>query len=72
MLYPASHVRVTSVPVSVAMNFICFLPIIMKRKQKAFFHAHRADDLFTAIRIAREFHLDAVLVHATEGHLIAG
>lgn len=44
---------------------------VLKRKQKAFFHAHRADDLFTAIRIAREFQLDAVLVHATEGHLIA-
>lgn len=44
---------------------------VLRRKQKAFFHAHRADDLFTAIRIAREFHLDAVLVHATEGHLIA-
>jgi len=44
---------------------------VLKRKQKAFFHAHRADDLFTAIRIAKEFDLDAVLVHATEGHLIA-
>ena len=33
-------------------------------------HAHRADDIFTAIRIAREFDLKLVLVHATEGHII--
>ncbi len=33
-------------------------------------HAHRADDIFTAIRIAKEFNLKLVLVHATEGHLI--
>ena len=38
---------------------------------KAFFHAHRADDVFTALRISREFGLDAVMVHATEGHLVA-
>lgn len=34
-------------------------------------HVHRADDIFTAIRIAREFHLDLTLDHCTEGHLIA-
>lgn len=34
-------------------------------------HAHRADDIFTAIRIAKEFDIDIVLVHCTEGHLIA-
>lgn len=34
-------------------------------------HAHRADDIFTAIRIAREFDLDLTLDHCTEGHLIA-
>ncbi|NLK70571.1 MAG: amidohydrolase [Clostridiales bacterium] len=46
------------------------IPIIT-RKQKAHFHCHRADDIFTAIRIANEFNLDLVLIHATEGHLIA-
>lgn len=30
------------------------------------FHAHRADDMFTAIRIAREFNLNFSIVHATE------
>lgn len=34
-------------------------------------HAHRADDMFTAIRIAKEFDLKLTLDHCTEGHLIA-
>jgi imidazolonepropionase-like amidohydrolase len=31
-------------------------------------HAHRADDMLTAIRIAEEFNVDLVIEHATEGH----
>ncbi len=34
-------------------------------------HVHRVDDIFTAIRIAREFGLDMTLDHCSEGHLIA-
>ena len=34
-------------------------------------HAHRADDIFTAIRIAKEFNLKLTLDHCTEGALIA-
>lgn len=34
-------------------------------------HVHRTDDIFTAIRIAKEFGLDLTLDHCTEGHLIA-
>jgi imidazolonepropionase-like amidohydrolase len=34
-------------------------------------HVHRTDDIFTAIRIAREFGLGLTLDHCTEGHLIA-
>lgn len=34
-------------------------------------HAHRADDIASAIRIAEEFGLRLVLIHATEGHRIA-
>lgn len=34
-------------------------------------HAHRADDIFTAIRIAKEFDLKMTLDHCTEGALIA-
>ena len=34
-------------------------------------HAHRADDIATGIRICKEFGLEYVIVHGTEGHLIA-
>uniref|UniRef100_UPI00349F04B2 amidohydrolase family protein n=1 Tax=uncultured Ruthenibacterium sp. TaxID=1905347 RepID=UPI00349F04B2 len=34
-------------------------------------HAHRADDILTAIRIAREFNLKITLDHCTDGALIA-
>ena len=33
-------------------------------------HAHQANDLCTALRIAREFDLDITLEHVTEGHMI--
>ena len=44
---------------------------LLSREIPAHFHAHRADDIFTAVRIAKEFDLDLVLIHCTEGHLIA-
>ncbi len=34
-------------------------------------HAHRSDDIMTAIRIADEFGLDMTIEHGTEAHLIA-
>ncbi|MDF2543064.1 MAG: amidohydrolase, imidazolonepropionase [Herbinix sp.] len=34
-------------------------------------HAHRVDDIFTAIRIAKEFGLKMTIEHCTEGHLVA-
>jgi imidazolonepropionase-like amidohydrolase len=34
-------------------------------------HVHRVDDIFTAIRIAKEFDLKLTLDHCSEGHLIA-
>lgn len=34
-------------------------------------HAHATDDLFTALRIAKEFGVKITLEHVTEGHLIA-
>lgn len=43
---------------------------LLKRKIKAFFHAHRADDICTAIRIAKEFNLDYAIVHCTQGDAI--
>ena len=33
-------------------------------------HAHQADDIATAIRIAKEFNLDVTIEHCTEGYLI--
>ena len=44
---------------------------LLERRIKAFFHCHRADDICTAMRIAKEFGLDPVIVHGTEGQLIA-
>lgn len=41
---------------------------LLRREIKAHFHCHRADDIFTAMRIAKEFGLDYVIIHATEGH----
>ena len=37
----------------------------------AHFHAHRADDIATAVRIAGEFGLKLTVVHGTEGYLVA-
>ena len=34
-------------------------------------HAHQANDIFTAIRIAKEFGVKMTLEHVTEGHFIA-
>lgn len=44
---------------------------LLDRKQKAFFHCHRADDICTALRIAKEFSLETVIIHGTEGYKIA-
>lgn len=43
---------------------------LLKNNIAAHFHAHRADDIFTAVRIAKEFNLKYAIIHATEGHLI--
>lgn len=51
------------------MKAAALLPLF-RREIPAHFHVHRADDIFTAIRIANEFELDYVLVHATEAHLV--
>lgn len=43
---------------------------VFKREIPLKAHAHRADDILTAIRIAKEFDLDITIDHGTEGHLI--
>ena len=42
---------------------------VLNREIQAHFHAHRLDDIFTAIRIAKEFDLDYVIIHGTEAYL---
>ncbi len=44
---------------------------LLKHEQKAYFHCHRADDILTALRISKAYKIDPVLIHATEGHIIA-
>ncbi|UCF09970.1 MAG: amidohydrolase [Candidatus Bipolaricaulota bacterium] len=44
---------------------------VLARELPAHIHAHRADDILTALRIAEEFDLDLVLIHATEGYKVA-
>lgn len=48
-------------------------PIIqaLKREIPVRIHAHRADDILSAVRFADEFELDLRIEHCTEGHLIA-
>lgn len=48
----------------------CWLPVL-NREIPLKAHVHRVDDIFTAIRIAKEFHLKMTLDHCSEGHLIA-
>ena len=44
---------------------------VLKGEMPVHIHAHRADDIFTAVRIMKEFSLKGVIVHATEAHLVA-
>ena len=46
------------------------LPVI-RREIPLKCHAHRADDMLTAIRIAEEFGIKLTLDHCTDGHIIA-
>ena len=42
---------------------------VLRGELPVHFHAHRLDDIFTAVRLAKEFHLRFAIVHGTEGHL---
>ena len=44
---------------------------VVRGEMRCRIHAHRADDICTAIRVAEEFNLDYTIEHCTEGHLIA-
>jgi len=43
---------------------------VLNREIPIHAHAHRADDIATVIRIAKEFDIRVVLIHCTEGHKI--
>lgn len=55
-----------------AFDFKCeaMIPVI-KKEIPLKMHAHQANDILTAIRLAKELDLDLTLEHVTEGHLIA-
>lgn len=52
------------------MKLEALLPVL-RGEIPAHFHAHRCDDIFTALRICREFGIRPVILHGTEGHLVA-
>ena len=43
---------------------------VMRREMKCRIHAHRSDDIVTAVRVAEEFNLDYAIEHVTEGYMI--
>lgn len=49
------------------MEHIC---MVLRKEIPMKIHAHRADDILTAIRIAKEFDINITIDHCTEGHLI--
>ncbi len=51
------------------MKMEALIPVL-KREIPLKAHAHRSDDIMTAIRIAKEFGVKLTIEHCTEGHLI--
>ena len=51
------------------MKMEALIPVL-KREIPLKAHAHRSDDIMTALRIAKEFDLKITIEHCTEGHLI--
>ncbi len=55
-----------------AFDFKCEAMIpVLKKEIPLKIHAHQANDILTAIRLAREFDVNLTIEHVTEGHLIA-
>lgn len=52
------------------MKWEALIPVL-KGEMPLKAHAHATEDLYTALRIAKEFGLKLTLEHVTEGHLIA-
>ncbi|SFG03990.1 Imidazolonepropionase [Halobacillus alkaliphilus] len=64
----ASHYLKTEQPRDLRLEAI---GKVLARRLPICVHAHRADDIMTAIRIANEFEIDLHVEHVTEGHKIA-
>ncbi len=47
------------------------IALALRREVPARIHAHRADDILTALRIGQEFGLQVLVEHCTEGHKVA-
>ncbi len=55
-----------------AFDFKCEAMIpVLKKEIPLKIHAHQANDILTAVRLAKEFDVDLTIEHVTEGHLIA-
>ncbi len=50
--------------------FLSLIPLL-KKEAAAHIHVHTKEDIMTAIDFKREFGIDIVLLHATEGYLIS-
>ena len=72
--YEAKYARAAADPALDEPDFDARLdalrPVVTGRLP-AHFHAHRADDIATAVRLSKEFGLDCAVVHGTEGRRIA-
>lgn len=44
---------------------------VLKKEIPLLVHAHRADDILTALRIKDEFHIDLIIQHGTEALMVA-
>lgn len=44
---------------------------VLRREIPVKIHAHRADDICSALRLAKEFNLDATIEHCTDGEAVA-
>jgi imidazolonepropionase-like amidohydrolase len=47
------------------------MALVLRGQVAARIHAHRADDILTALRLGQEFGLRVVVEHCTEGHKVA-
>ena len=47
------------------------MALVLEKKMPLHLHVHRSDDICTAIRIGKEYDLDVVLIHCTDGIAVA-